>query len=96
MRTSYLVTYDISDPDRLRKVFKVMKRFGDHVQLSVFRCDLNGRELIRLKAALVPVMNQNADQVLFADIGPEEGRGQTAIEALGRPYEVIERQAVVI
>ncbi|HZT68334.1 MAG TPA: CRISPR-associated endonuclease Cas2, partial [Terriglobia bacterium] len=34
MRTSYLVCYDISDDKRLRKVHKVMRGFGDHLQYS--------------------------------------------------------------
>ena len=36
----YLVTYDISCPRRWRKVYRIMHAFGEHVQLSVFRCDL--------------------------------------------------------
>jgi len=96
MRSAYLVTYDISDPDRLRRVFKVMRRFGDHLQLSVFRCELNARELVRLKAALSEVIHARDDQVLIADLGPEDGRGASCISALGRVYAPTERAAVVI
>ena len=38
MRQSYLVCYDISDDKRLRKVFKTMRGYGDHLQYSVFEC----------------------------------------------------------
>ncbi len=38
MRQSYLVTYDIADEKRLRKVFKIMRGYGDHLQYSVFEC----------------------------------------------------------
>ena len=38
MRASYLVCYDIADDKRLRKVFKLMRGFGDHLQFSVFEC----------------------------------------------------------
>jgi hypothetical protein len=31
MRTSYLVCYDICDDKRLRKVFQLMRAFGDHL-----------------------------------------------------------------
>ena len=41
MRNVYLVTYDIRDDRRLRAVFKVMSGFGQHVQYSVFRCELS-------------------------------------------------------
>lgn len=96
MRNAFLVTYDISDPERLRRVFKVMRRWGDHLQLSVFRCELNERELIRLKAALAEVLHMREDQVLIVDLGPEEGRGATCITAVGRRYEPVQRTALVV
>ena len=96
MRNAYLVTYDVSDPDRLRATFKVMRRFGDHLQLSVFRCELSARELVRLRAQLSEVVHAREDQVLVADLGPVDGRGATCIAAVGRPYEVRQRSAIVV
>jgi CRISPR-associated endonuclease Cas2 len=40
MRISYLVCYDICDDKRLRKVFQTMRNYGDHLQYSVFECQL--------------------------------------------------------
>ena len=54
MPQTYLVSYDIADPKRLKTVFKVMKGWGDHLQFSVFRCDLNPRELVELRGAPRP------------------------------------------
>jgi len=96
MRTVYLVTYDISDPDRLRRVFKIMRRRGEHLQLSVFRCVLNDRERIRLEVELAAVIHHRQDQVLFVDLGPEDGRGEKVIQALGRALEPQERCAVIV
>ena len=42
MRSSYLVCYDISDDKRLRKVFKLMRGFGDHLQFSDLRVSVHG------------------------------------------------------
>ena len=36
-----MVTYDIADQKRWRFVFKVMKGYGEWVQLSVFQCRLS-------------------------------------------------------
>ncbi len=55
-KTAYLVTYDITDPKRLHAVYKVMRGFGDHLQLSVFRCELTARQLVDLKQALLAVV----------------------------------------
>lgn len=52
----YVVSYDISNPKRLRKVFNVLKDFGVSVQYSVFECDLTlsqVKEMIRLVSDLI-------------------------------------------
>jgi CRISPR-associated protein Cas2 len=96
MRQTYMITYDICDPKRLRQVFKTMKGYGDHLQLSVFRCELNHRELVELRARLGGIIHHGEDQVLFVDVGPEDGRGSTSISALGMTYSSPERRAVVV
>jgi len=84
MRNRYLVTYDVSDPKRLRQVFKVMKGFGTHLQLSVFSCDLTEMTIVLMKSALRRVMHHEEDSVLIVDVGPSDGRGMTSFECLGR------------
>lgn len=86
MRQRYVVTYDISDPKRLRKVFRLLKGYGQHLQLSVFRCDLTPLMLAELKGKLLSVIHAREDQVLIIDIGPSEGRGAEVFESLGRAY----------
>ena len=73
MRHAYVVTYDISDPKRLRRVYRLMLGWGDHLQLSVFQCELSARELVELRLALSEVVNHNEDQVLFCLLGPVDG-----------------------
>lgn len=96
MRIRYIVTYDIADPKRLRKVYKKMQGAGDHLQLSVFRCDLTDRQRERLKLELADVIKSTEDQVLFIDIGPPEGRQAEQIAAIGRPYSEPEAGPVIL
>lgn len=96
MRHTFVVTYDISDPKRLRKVFRLMLGWGDHIQLSVFQCELNHRELVELRVQLDRVIKPSEDQVLFVDLGTVEGRGSNAITSLGRPYVDPDRVAIVV
>lgn len=96
MRNRFLVTYDIANDKRLRKVFKKMKSFGLHLQFSVFECELSTRELALMHAAIDRLLNHSLDQVLIADLGPTDGRGGECIRALGRPYRPIERKPVVV
>jgi len=86
MRQAYIVTYDVCDPKRLRAVFKIMKGYGEHLQLSVFRCELDARELVELRGKLEQAIHYEQDQVLFVDMGPSEGRGRECITAIGLPY----------
>lgn len=86
MRATYLVCYDITDDKRLRRVFKVCKNFGDHLQYSVFECDLNPAEKVNLEQQLNEVIKHDEDQVIFVSLGPAEGRGDRVISSLGLPY----------
>ena len=70
MRTTYIVCYDIANDKRLRKVFKTCGNFGDHLQFSVFECDLNPSEKIELETALSDIINHDEDQVIFDALGP--------------------------
>jgi CRISPR-associated protein Cas2 len=96
MRQTYVVSYDVSDPKRLRKVFKTMRGYGEPLQLSVFRCDMSAQELVELRRDLGRVIDHRQDQVLFIHLGPEEGRGSRAIASMGRTYEAPQRVAVVV
>lgn len=85
MRRIFIVTYDISSPKRWRHVYKTMKGFGQHIQLSVFRCDLTASEVLRMKAALEDEIDRTEDQVLIVDLGRSDGQTHK-VEALGRAH----------
>lgn len=96
MRTSYLITYDICDDKRLRKVFQLMRGYGDHLQYSVFECQLSASDLVRLQAAMGGIIHHTEDQVLFVNLGPAEGRGDRVISSLGKPYSPVDAPCIVI
>ncbi len=96
MRQRFLVTYDVSDPKRLRRVFRVMKGFGTHLQLSVFSCDLTEMTQVLMRAALAQEINHTEDSVLIIDIGPSDGRGSTSFECLGRATKPPQKEAKII
>ena len=95
MRTTYLVCYDITDDKRLRRVFKICKNYGDHLQYSVFECDLNPAEKVELERGLSEVIKHDEDQVVFVSLGPAEGRGDRVITALGLPYSKLDAPCYV-
>jgi CRISPR-associated protein Cas2 len=91
-----LICYDICDDKRLRKVFQIMRKFGDHLQYSIFGCQLTAMDLVRCRAELAKAINQKEDQVLFVNLGPAEGRGDRVITALGLPYTNVDAPCIVI
>jgi CRISPR-associated protein Cas2 len=84
VRRLYIVAYDISDPKRLRRVFRVLKGYGEHLQLSVFRCDLTRAQRLQIAAKLRETIEPSEDQVMFVDLGPTAGRSHS-IDFVGRP-----------
>ena len=91
-----MVCYDITDDKRLRRVFKVCKNYGTHLQYSVFECDLNPRERTQLERELSGIIKKDADQVLFVSLGPSEGRGDRVIASLGLPYARFDAPCYVV
>ena len=96
MLTTYLVCYDIADDKRLRRVFKTCRNFGNHLQFSVFECDLNPTEKIEFERLLSDIINHEEDQVLFVGLGPSEGRGDRVISSLGMPYCKLDSPCFVV
>ena len=45
----YLVCYDIREPKRWRRCFKLLKGYGTSLQYSIFRCRLTRRQLERMR-----------------------------------------------
>ena len=96
MRFSYLICYDICDDKRLRKVFQTMRGYGDHLQFSVFECQLTATDLARCRAELASIIHHTEDQVLFVNLGPAAGRGDRVIAALGKPYTAVDAPCIIV
>ena len=95
-RLVYLVCYDICDPKRLRRVYQTMRGYGDHAQLSVFRCELSAAEKVAMMTDLGDLVNHSEDQVMIVPLGPPTGHNANAIETIGVPMVCLERHTVVI
>lgn len=96
MRTRYIVTYDISEKKRLRRVFKTCKNYGTHLQFSVFECDLTASEKIELETKLKETLKADADQVLFIRLGPANERTELSITSLGQPHTSFDSPCYVV
>ncbi len=91
----YIVTYDIANNRRWRRVFKIMHGFGEWLQLSVFQCRLSRRRRAELETQLRELVKAGEDHVLLIDVGPAD-KTELAVESIGKTFAKIERHATVI
>ncbi len=91
----FIVTYDIADNKRWRRVFKLMHGYGRWLQLSVFQCRLSAYRRAELARRLEETINSREDHVLIVDLGPAD-KVNPRVESMGKSFEAVTRTAVVI
>lgn len=91
----YVVTYDIGDDKRWRRVFKLMNGYGRWLQLSVFQCRLTARRRAEMARRLEEIIRNDSDHVLILDLGPAD-KIDPRVESLGKSFQPVKRSAVVI
>lgn len=95
MEHLYIITYDIRNDRRWRKLFKAMHGYGQWLQLSVFQCRLDRMRLLQLEEDIRTIVNQREDHVLIVDLGPAE-QIRPKVRSIGMTFEPVERKAVIV
>lgn len=96
MKRDYLVTYDICDNKRLRRIFEAVKGFGIHMQYSVFLCYLTRRQHMELLAILDDIIHHREDQVMVVNLGETGPRSNPRITTLGKPGPEMNDEPTII
>ncbi len=91
----YIVAYDIADPKRWRRVFKLMNGYGEWLQLSVFQCRLSRRRHAEMIQLLDGIIQHKDDHVIAMEIGPAESI-RPRIVSLGKDFQPIAREPVIV
>lgn len=68
-RRHFLCTYDVADDKRRTKLFEALMDRGEHVQFSVFLCELNEAERAELVALSRELIHAEEDQLIILDLG---------------------------
>jgi CRISPR-associated protein Cas2 len=63
----YMICYDIRDPKRWRKAYKLLHGYGETIQFSIFRCRLSQRDREKLRWELEQILDPT-DRILFAGL----------------------------
>lgn len=72
----YVVCYDITEPKRWRKVYKLLNGYGRRLQYSIFRCRLTVRGMEKLRWELEKLLTTE-DRLLVLTLC-ESCEGRTA------------------
>lgn len=64
----YLITYDIEDDKKRKKISDELEAFGYRVNYSVFECELNQSKLNKLKEKLEELVDKKYDSLRFYHI----------------------------
>ena len=91
----YIVTYDIREPKRWRRIFKLMHGYGEWLQLSVFQCRLSRRRHAELIAMLDEMIHHTDDHVVLLDLGLVD-QVKPHVVSLGKEFDPVEREAVIV
>jgi CRISPR-associated protein Cas2 len=83
--TLIIVTYDIGDSRRWRRVFKTMHGYGDWLQLSVFQCRLSARRRAELEVHLRALVKPGEDHVLLIDAGAAD-KTAVAVQSIDKTF----------
>jgi CRISPR-associated protein Cas2 len=94
----YIVAYDIADPRRWRRVYRLLQGYGEWVQLSLFQCRLDPARRRLLEAELAQLIEPRLDRVLIARVAEAEAssRGARPISSLGPPFIPLRRTTLVL
>jgi CRISPR-associated protein Cas2 len=94
MEHLYVISYDISEDKRWRRVFRIMKGHGEWLQYSVFQCRLDRQRYVQIQAELNEVIHHLEDHVLILNLGPVDSVNPH-VTSLGKRFELLRREAQI-
>lgn len=92
----YTVAYDISDPKRWRRVFRLMHGYGEWLQLSIFQCRLSRQKHAELTALLDDIIHHDHDHVILMDLGPADTVDPRVISLGKASFEPVSREPTIV
>ncbi|OYN91533.1 CRISPR-associated endonuclease Cas2 [Parenemella sanctibonifatiensis] len=92
----YLIAYDIPLDGRRTRLAKLLERYGDRVQYSVFMANLTPTQSIRLQVELEDIMRAGEDSILICDLGPSGRPARARCTWLGQQRLLTPQGTIII
>lgn len=98
MRKFVLVSYDVADDKRLRKIFNLLRGYGEHVQYSIFLCQLTEKDQVVLIEKIRDIVHHTEDQTILITLGPVDGKRDALPKfwkVIGQPLAVADHSVMI-
>jgi len=69
--TGYLVSYEVSDDKRRRKVEKIISERGVRIQYSCFYCPVDRKAILSLLIRLMKIIDKTKDSVIAVSLSKD-------------------------
>ncbi|PME07035.1 CRISPR-associated protein [Corynebacterium ulcerans] len=90
-----IIAYDIAHDRRRNKLVKILQKYGDRIQYSVFVVDCSPAKLLRLKDEIKLIISAEEDSVLYCDLGLLS-KVDTTFTYEGRKQEITDNEFLII
>lgn len=91
-----LICYDVIDDKRRTRLAKVLGKYGDRIQYSVFVVDISPAKLLRLRDEASEIINRNEDSILFCDLGRIANLSDKKFTYLGQTRNITDNDVLII
>lgn len=91
-----LICYDVIDDKRRTRLAKLLGKYGDRIQYSVFVVDISPAKLLRLRDEASAIINRNEDSILFCDLGRIANLSDKKFSYLGQTRDITDNDVLII
>lgn len=91
-----IIAYDIPHDRRRTRLSKVLSKYGDRIQYSVFVVDCSPARMLRLRDEVAELVKKDEDSVLFCDLGRIKDLGDTKYSYIGLSKEVTDNDMLIL
>ncbi|MBI5207148.1 MAG: CRISPR-associated endonuclease Cas2 [Candidatus Firestonebacteria bacterium] len=64
----FIICYDISNTKRRNKMVKTLLDYGDRIQYSVFKCNLDKKKFIKMRQELIEIIQPKNDSLIIFEL----------------------------
>lgn len=92
----FLLAYDIVDDGRRNRLAKLLERYGDRIQYSVFVAQIRPAKVVRLLSEIYDVIDARVDSVLLCDLGLAEKKPDARMTFIGRQRPLTPSDIIIV